>query len=172
MRTPFLSTTWHNFLGTALTTSKAFSHAATGTMGGSSPRIDDSVGQWSSNTRLSVQMDPAVTEHRWSCSTVAMSVTKAHPLSRSSTHFIHETLWHIHLITVIMLSNCDCVCACVCALAQGCLVTTTLYSGSFHLYIRVYMIASILILTTTVLRCIMQRCRPHCTYCIHMYTYT
>lgn len=130
IRTPLLSTTWHNFPGAALTASKAFSHAATGTMGGSAPRIDDSVGQWSSKTRLSVQMAPAVTEHRgslrWSCSTVAMLVTK-NPSSLSLLHFfMHATLWHVHLITLKLWQ-------CVCVRVRAC-VTTTLTSCSFDLF--------------------------------------
>lgn len=76
MRALLLSTTWHNFLGTARTTSKAFfSHAATGTMGGTLPQLKTLSANQTPRPLCQFQIDPAVSEHRWSCSTVAMLVT-------------------------------------------------------------------------------------------------
>lgn len=79
IRTWPLNTTWHNLLCAALATSKAFSCDARGTVGGAEIEIDGSFDQWTPETRLWVQNGPAVTEHRWSCSTVAMLVIKALP---------------------------------------------------------------------------------------------
>lgn len=111
MKTPLSSTTWHNLLGTALATSKAFFLCRVGDKGRARSRDGRLLPPMESRSR-------AVSSNGPSCHGAPVVMQHCCYVSYKSLSFIapqhflpHAALRHILLISVILLSNVI-MCAC------------------------------------------------------------